>query len=678
MADLHKKYGSPYYDEETELWNQRYDYVDENGKVWGIGSVDKARSLDLLSSALAEDYPYGKKVGGLLNATTWGMAGAKYGRVPGAILGGLLGAANGYTGTPGIAIDLAIIDGIRALRSLDNFKINGVNINPVEYEDPTAQLRAYERRANLLETPKAKPSYQTFDELKAARHGKAKALDVSLPAGPFDGAITIDNIPNGATYSVGMQNTPKTPATASKTPAAPTTDVITAEDAHLIGFAERHGLGWRDVWEMNKETIPNPNAVQAGTALNLPAKPAARTALFQAPSQARAAAPAQAAPVKRRERPQARFKDYVSSQPQPATKRSNLGMNLLDKPSANVSALRDYGVSLGGWSPATEPRATARQNAQKETSPISGGAELAAIAKRSRQAAAQEARQHQAAVKAEAKANAAFSARLAKEHQAATAALADPQRAARVEKLGESAAQTSQVIDAGDDQSTQAGTANAAASANAAAHARADAANTAKARGAARHDAATNHVNGQEKEKFGKNGNMKDSEGKNVGVGFDRFGRATSVGARSVNANQTNKARNKNGSYSFDADGNGAGDAGGTVICTELYRQGLIDKHVYRADQRFGLRLLRYDPDVITGYHFWATSVVRLMRKSPLFTQIVYKSVGEAWAREMSLREGLNGIGTVRGKLVIAIGIPTCRMIERLLASTRKGLENLA
>ena len=151
MANLQKKYGSPYYDQETNLWNQRYDYVDENGKVWGIGSVDKARSLDLLNSVLAEDYPYGKKVGGLLNATTWGIAGAKYGRAPGAVLGGLLGAANGYTGMPGIAIDLAIIDGIKALRSLDNLKINGVNVNPVEYEDPAAQLRAYGRRTDPLE-----------------------------------------------------------------------------------------------------------------------------------------------------------------------------------------------------------------------------------------------------------------------------------------------------------------------------------------------------------------------------------------------------------------------------------------------------------------------------------------------------------------------------------------------
>jgi len=116
----------------------------------------------------------------------------------------------------------------------------------------------------------------------------------------------------------------------------------------------------------------------------------------------------------------------------------------------------------------------------------------------------------------------------------------------------------------------------------------------------------------------------------------------------------------------FD-DSASSSSSGGSVICTELYRQGLIDYRVYRADQRFGLRLLRNDPDVITGYHFWAKPVVRLMRKSKLFTRLVYKSVGNAWAQEMALREGLNGFGTVRGKLSIAVGVPMCRMMGRML-----------
>ncbi|HEY9078810.1 hypothetical protein [Magnetovibrio sp.] len=257
-----------------------------------------------------------------------------------------------------------------------------------------------------------------------------------------------------------------------------------------------------------------------------------------------------------------------------------------------------------------------------------------------------------------------------------------PARRARVEKLGESAATTSLANQndlTSDSANAAPGSANQSArAANANAHARANAATTAKERGAARHEAATRTANGQDTARYGEKGNVLDSNGDTVGVSFDRFGRATSVGGQKVNANQTNQARNKDGTYSFDADGNGAGDAGGTVICTELYRQGLIDKHVYRADQRFGLRLLRNDPDVIAGYHFWAQSVVHLMRKSRLFTQIVYKSVGEAWAREMALREGLNGIGTVRGKLVIAIGIPVCRAIGRALTALRKGASQLA
>jgi|GEM_PF-1981890 len=670
MATLHKQYGTPYYDEVTKHWNQRYDYVDENGKVWGIGSVDKARSLDLLDSVLTEDYRYGKPIGAGLNAISWGLAGASYLGIPGAVAGGLLGAANGYTGLPGMLLSN---EGIRAWRSLDNLKINGVNVNPVEYEDPAAQLRAYRLRKDLLKLPNAKPNYQTPEERKAARHGKANAVEISLPSEPFNGTINIDGIPKDATYSVGMQNALKTPATSSKTPTAPTSDVITAKDGHLIGFAERHGLGWRDVWELNKETIPNPNAVQAGTTLNLPNRPA----VSAAPTQA---APSHPATTQRRAlsqdhfRSDARFKDYVSAQSQPAAKSTrsrtakggNLDINLLDKPSANLTALRDYGVTLGGSSPANK-------KAQEDTPLISGGAELAAMAARSRQMAAQEARQQQAAEKAaakvETKANADLSARLAKEEKATVS----PQRTASVEKLGDSAALTSGGIDAGDDQSTQTG----AASRTADAHARADAANTAKARGAARHEAATKHADGITAKTYGKNGNVKDKDDKSVGVGFDRFGRATSVGGEKVKANQTNKARNKNGSYSFDSEGNGAGNAGGTVICTELYRQGLIEKDVYRADQRFGLRLMRNDPDVITGYQFWAKPVVRLMRKSRFFTLLVYKSVGEAWANDMARREGLNGFGTVRGILAIAVGIPVCRMIGRVMAACQSAEEKL-
>lgn len=57
-----------------------------------------------------------------------------------------------------------------------------------------------------------------------------------------------------------------------------------------------------------------------------------------------------------------------------------------------------------------------------------------------------------------------------------------------------------------------------------------------------------------------------------------------------------------------------------SVICTELYRQGLIDAETYNADGEFGRDQEDY---VIEGYHLWAKPVVRGMQKSPVLTAII-------------------------------------------------------
>ena len=521
---------------------------------------------------------------------------------------------------------------------------------------------------NLLKAPKSHaPAPVTQPQSFGQRYGLSPSLST-------------EDIVSMLETKLSRPSLLKEPSAKISTPAAPTSDVITAEDAHLTGFAERHGLGWRDVWELNKEAIPNPNAVQAGTTLNLPNKQRVNKAL--APD----ANAFMGAPVatKRRAQTQPRFNagglytDYLSAGSKSTAKRgpnrnantAGFNMDLLST-SANKAARGDYGVTLGSWSPSGGVQTGV--STQEKASARSRSKELAAVDARTAQMNAQAAQRHQAAAQAETRANQTQTA-AAREEAVPLDTPNAVQRRGGVEKLGESAASATL---ASQNDLTSGAVGQDARSATANAHARANAANTARTRGEARHEAATRHANGKGKAKFGEKGNVLDSNGDKVGVSFDRFGRATSVGGQKVNANQTNKARNKDGSYSFDADGNGAGDAGGTVICTELYRQGLIDKHVYRADQRFGLRLLRNDPDVITGYHLWAKPVVRLMRKSPLFTQVIFKSVGEAWAREMSLREGLNGFGTVRGKLVIAVGIPACRMIGRMLTTCSTGERTL-
>lgn len=122
-------------------------------------------------------------------------------------------------------------------------------------------------------------------------------------------------------------------------------------------------------------------------------------------------------------------------------------------------------------------------------------------------------------------------------------------------------------------------------------------------------------------------------------------------------------------------DGSPGPNDNSTVICTELHRQGLLEKEVYWADQRFGARLIQNDPHVIAGYHFWAKPVVRLMRRSRLLSWIIFKTLAEPWTQEMSAREGVNGFGTLRGKVLMAVGLPLCRTIGRILAAAQARTE---
>ncbi|PCI39751.1 MAG: hypothetical protein COB46_08145 [Rhodospirillaceae bacterium] len=168
----------------------------------------------------------------------------------------------------------------------------------------------------------------------------------------------------------------------------------------------------------------------------------------------------------------------------------------------------------------------------------------------------------------------------------------------------------------------------------------------------------------------GKNAYGEDTTGEIGSLG--RGGQLSKVGNQKAKANQKNRAANKDGSYSLDAEGNGAGDAGGTVICTELYHQSFLPLDVYMADQRYGLWIEKNDPYVMIGYHFLAKPVVNLMQRSKLFTQILYTALAKPWASEMVVKAGNNGIGSARGKILFAVGLPVCRMIGRVLEACRK------
>ena len=99
--------------------------------------------------------------------------------------------------------------------------------------------------------------------------------------------------------------------------------------------------------------------------------------------------------------------------------------------------------------------------------------------------------------------------------------------------------------------------------------------------------------------------------------------------------------------------------SGITVICGELHRQGIMGLDIYVLDAQFGDYLVENDPFVMIGYMTWAPYIVRGMRKSKIFSKFI-AFFGMAWANEMAGREN------ILGKAIMAVGMPTCRVIGKL------------
>jgi len=103
----------------------------------------------------------------------------------------------------------------------------------------------------------------------------------------------------------------------------------------------------------------------------------------------------------------------------------------------------------------------------------------------------------------------------------------------------------------------------------------------------------------------------------------------------------------------------------GTVICTELHRQGLINGDLFRADKKVGETLMRTDPDLMAGYHAWGRPVAKILKKYPVLALIV-KPLVLPVIKELAVKEGGSLFGSVIGKAMLFIGAPICRAIGRM------------
>jgi len=105
-----------------------------------------------------------------------------------------------------------------------------------------------------------------------------------------------------------------------------------------------------------------------------------------------------------------------------------------------------------------------------------------------------------------------------------------------------------------------------------------------------------------------------------------------------------------------------------TVICTELYRQGFMPDNIREADEKFGRMISGSSPETMIGYHYWAIPVVNLMKRSRLFTKIVW-SVAKPWAYQMAYEMGAIEKGNVTGKFLMKIGIFASKLIGKIISA---------
>ena len=102
----------------------------------------------------------------------------------------------------------------------------------------------------------------------------------------------------------------------------------------------------------------------------------------------------------------------------------------------------------------------------------------------------------------------------------------------------------------------------------------------------------------------------------------------------------------------------------GKIICTELYRQGLMDQATFEADQKFGAHLVKFNPDVMIGYWTVAAPIVALMKASHTFARVV-NFFAAPWAQEMAHRVNPSVPGSGFGSLIMAAGFAFCGFIGR-------------
>lgn len=143
---------------------------------------------------------------------------------------------------------------------------------------------------------------------------------------------------------------------------------------------------------------------------------------------------------------------------------------------------------------------------------------------------------------------------------------------------------------------------------------------------------------------------------------------ATSVtkGTKVTTDMLTNGAANsKSTSAKFGFDNNAALAAGGgTVICTQLHRDGILSTRHFHADARYVRN--HFSAATINGYRFWAVPFVMLMRRNRTIYAIG-RYFGTRWSLHMASHYCPELAPNWTGRLLISIMVPVCFCIGTVI-----------
>jgi hypothetical protein len=109
------------------------------------------------------------------------------------------------------------------------------------------------------------------------------------------------------------------------------------------------------------------------------------------------------------------------------------------------------------------------------------------------------------------------------------------------------------------------------------------------------------------------------------------------------------------------------------IICNELYNQGFLPEHIWKADEIYGEMMYDKDPRLVLGYMMWARNVVKYMKAKPQNTKWIYMMV-KPWTEHMAYEVGTLPKDNWIGKLIHSVGKQYCYYVYDKQMSKRNKL----